>query len=73
MSKRFVIGLMLVLSGLGLLTPPVWMLCSPFLAYAVGASGSGLTAWLAAVLCGMTLLVFGVRRLIPARVLTRRT
>ena len=65
MSKRFVIGLMMMLSGLGLLTPPVWMLCSPFLSYAVESTGSGLTAWLAAVLSGMTLLVFGVRRLIP--------
>ena len=65
MSKRFAIGLVMTLSGLGLLTPPVWMLCSPFLSYAVGSSGSGLTAWFAAVLGGMILLVFGVRRLIP--------
>ena len=64
MSKRFAIGLVMMLSGLGLLAPPVWMLCSPFLSY-VGSTGSGLTAWLAAVLGGTTLLVFGVRRLIP--------
>ena len=68
MPKRFVIGLVMMLSGLGLLTPPVWMLCSPFLSYAVGTSSSGPGAWFAAVLGGMTLLVFGVRRLIPVRV-----
>jgi hypothetical protein len=68
MSKRFVIGLVMMLSGLGLLTPPLWMLFSPFLAYAVEATSTGLTAWLAAVLGGLTLLVFGVRRLIPARI-----
>lgn len=67
MSKQLVIGLLLTLGGLGLLTPPLWMLCSPFLAYAVEASGSGMTAWLAAMMAGMTLLVFGVRRLIPLR------
>jgi hypothetical protein len=65
MPTRFALGLVMMLTGLGLLTPPVWMLCSPFLSYAVESSGSGITAWLAAVLGGMTLLVFGVRRLIP--------
>ena len=67
MTKRLVVSLVLVASGLGLLTPPLWMLCSPFLAYAVGASSSGVTAWLAAMLAGVTLLVAGVRRLIPVR------
>jgi hypothetical protein len=67
MTKRLAIGLAMMLAGLGLLTPPVWMLCSPFLAYSVEASGSGMTAWLGATLAGMTLLVIGVRRLIPVR------
>ena len=72
MTKRLVIGLVLTLAGLGLLTPPIWMLCSPFLAYAVEASGSGMAAWLAATMAGMTLLVVGVRRLIPLRVVSRQ-
>ena len=67
MTKRLVIGLGMMMVGVGLLTPALWMLRSPFLAYEVGASGSGLTAWLAAMLIGMTLLVVGVRRLIPVR------
>lgn len=67
MPKRFVIGLVMMLSGLGLLTPPIWTLCSPLLSYAVAASSTGPGVWLAAVLGGMTLVVFGVRRLIPVR------
>jgi hypothetical protein len=73
MPKRFVIGLVMMLSGLGLLTPPLWMLCSPFLSHAIGFSSSALTAWVAATLGGMTLLVFGVRRLIPIRLVRSRS
>ena len=40
MPTRFALGLVMMLTGLGLLTPPVWMLCSPFLSYAVESSGS---------------------------------
>ena len=67
MPKRIVIGALMVLSGLGLLVPPVWMLCSPFLYYSMGASGSGMMTWLTAILGGTALLVFGVRRMIPVR------
>jgi hypothetical protein len=67
MTKRLVIALAMMAGGVGLLTPPLWTLRSPFLAYELGASGSGLMAWLAAMLVGMTLLVVGVRRLIPVR------
>ena len=62
MPKRMLIGALMVLSGLGLLTPPVWMLYSPFLFYSVGSSGSGMMTWVTAILGGTALLVFGVRR-----------
>jgi secreted trypsin-like serine protease len=67
MTKRLVIGLAAVLAGAGLLTPPLWMLCSPFLAYSVGTSVSGMAGWIAATMAGLTLLFAGVRRLIPVR------
>ena len=69
MQKRFFIGGVMVLAGLGLLTPPAWALCSPFLSYAIGFSGETIVAWLAATLGGTALLVSGFRRmLVPARI-----
>jgi hypothetical protein len=70
MRKRFLLGGLMVLAGLGLLTPPAWALCSPFLSYAVENSGETFSAWLAATLGGSALLLLGVRRIVtpaPAR------
>jgi hypothetical protein len=67
MPKRFLIGALMMLAGVGLLTPTVWLLCSPFLAYTVSGSGSGMMGWLTAALGGSALLASGLRRLIPAR------
>jgi hypothetical protein len=67
MQKRFLIGGLMVLAGLGLLTPPAWALCSPFLSHAIGFSGETLATWTAATLGGTALLFAGFRRmLVPA-------
>lgn len=69
MHKRFLIGGLMVLAGLGLLTPPAWALCSPFLSYAIGFSGATVATWVAATLGGTALLFAGVRRILaPVRV-----
>jgi hypothetical protein len=69
MPKRFLLGGLMVLAGLGLLTPPAWALCSPFLSFAIETSGETFGAWLAATLGGTALLFFGVRRIVtPVRV-----
>ena len=66
MPTRALIGALMILTGLGVLTPTVWMLFSPFLLHVAG--DGGLMTWLTAALGGSALLVFGVRRLIPATV-----
>ena len=67
MPKRVVIGVLMIFAGLGLLAPPAWTLCSPFLlALVSSSSGAGVT-WILIALTGMTLLVMGVRRMLPVR------
>jgi len=68
MQKRFFIGGLMVLAGLGLLTPrPGPVLTVPVLR--LGFSGETIVAWLAATLGGTALLVSGFRRmLVPARI-----
>ncbi len=68
MQKRFLIGGLMVLAGLGLLTPPAWALSSPYLFYAVGYGSPAIITWLFATLGGIALLYTGVRRiLVPQR------
>ncbi len=67
MRKRNLIGILMILAGVGLLLPPAWTLCSPFLLRLVGTnSGAGVT-WLLATTAGLALLVKGVRRMLPLR------
>ncbi len=67
MRKRNLIGILMILAGVGLLLPPAWTLCSPFLLRLVEAnSGAGVT-WLLATAGGLALLVRGVRRMLPVR------
>ena len=69
MQKRFLVGGLMVLAGLGLLTPPAWALCSPFLSYAIGFSGETVGAWFVATLGGTALLFAGFKRMLaPARI-----
>ena len=67
MPKRVLIGALMILIGLGLLLPPAWMLFSPFLLMLVGTSAGGGATWLLAAGGGLTLLVMGVRRMLPVR------
>jgi hypothetical protein len=67
MRKRVVIGVMMIFAGLGLLAPPAWTLCSPFLLALVGSSSGAGVTWLLATFGGMALLVMGVRRMLPLR------
>jgi hypothetical protein len=71
MQKRFLIGGLMVIAGLGLLTPPAWALFSPFLSYAIGFSGESVVAWLVATLGGTALLFAGVRRIAAPAHITR--
>ncbi len=67
MRKRTVIGAMMILAGVAMLLAPAWTLFSPFLLRLVEvSSGAGLT-WLLATLAGVSLLVLGVRRMLPLR------
>ena len=67
MPKRVVIGVLMIFGGLGLLAPPAWTLFSPFLLTLVAtSSGAGVT-WILIALTGMSLLVMGVRRMLPVR------
>ena len=68
MQKRTLIGLTMILAGMALLMPPAWTLCSPFLLMLVGSSSGAGVTWLLATLGGLTLLVMGVRRMLPVRV-----
>ncbi len=62
MQKRFLIGALMILSGLGLLTPPAWALFSPLLFSTFG--GVAVVTWLIATFCGATLLYGGARRML---------
>jgi hypothetical protein len=64
MAKRMLVGALMILAGLGLLTPPAWALFSPFLFEVFSSSGSAAVSWLAATLAGFALLFFGVRRVV---------
>ena len=67
MPKRVVIGVLMIFAGLGLMAPPAWTLFSPFLlALVASSSGAGVT-WILIALTGMSLLVMGVRRMLPVR------
>jgi len=68
MRKRNLIGLLMILAGLALLATPAWTLFSPFLLALVGSSSSAGATWLLATLGGLSLLVFGVRRMLPVKV-----
>jgi hypothetical protein len=67
MRKRILIGATMILAGFGLLLPTVWTLCSPFLLALVGSSSGAGVTWLVATLSGLSLLVLGVRRMLPVR------
>jgi hypothetical protein len=66
MAKRMLVGALMILAGVGLLTPPAWALFSPFLFEILSSSGSAGVSWLAATLAGFALLFLGVRRLVTA-------
>ncbi len=67
MRKRTLIGAIMILAGVAMLLPPAWTLFSPFLLRLVEvSSGAGIT-WLLATLGGLSLLVLGVRRMLPLR------
>lgn len=67
MRKRVLIGILMILAGAGLLLPPAWTLFSPFLLQLVGSSSGAGVTWLAATLGGLSLMVMGVRRMLPIR------
>ncbi len=67
MPKRIFIGVVMILAGSGLLLPPAWTLFSPFLLQLVASSSGAGVTWLLATLGGASLLVMGVRRMLPAR------
>ena len=62
MQKRFLIGALMILSGLGLLTPPAWALFSPLLFSTFG--GPAIMTWLIATFAGASLLYAGARRVL---------
>jgi predicted phage tail protein len=61
------IGVLMIVAGAGLLLPPAWTLCSPFLLQLVGSSSSAGVTWMVATLAGLSLMVMGVRRMLPVR------
>ncbi len=67
MPKRIVVGVLMILAGAGLLAPPAWTLFSPFLLQLVGSSSGAGVTWLLAAVGGTSLLVMGLRRMLPAR------
>jgi hypothetical protein len=71
MPKRIFIGVVMILAGAGLLLPPAWTLFSPFLLQLVASSSGAGVTWLLTTLGGCSLLVMGVRRMLPARAPSR--
>ncbi len=69
MRRRVVIGVVMIFAGLGLLAPPAWTLFSPFLMTLVATSRGAGAVWLLAAVSGSALLVMGVRRMLPVRML----
>ena len=68
MQKRILIGMLMIVAGAGLLLPMGWTLFSPFLlALVSSSSGAGVT-WILATLGGVSLMVMGVRRMLPVKV-----
>ncbi|HEY5412647.1 MAG TPA: hypothetical protein VIJ94_18155 [Caulobacteraceae bacterium] len=67
MPKRVFVGAVMVLAGAGLLAPSAWTLFSPFLLQLVGSSSGAGVTWLLATVGGLSLMVMGVRRMLPAR------
>ncbi len=67
MPKRFFVGSVMILAGAGLLAPPAWTLFSPFLFQLVASSSGAGVTWLLTTLGGMSLMVMGVRRMLPVR------
>ncbi len=67
MQKRTLMGLTMILAGMALLLPPAWTLFSPFLLMLVGSSSGAGVTWLLATFGGLTLMVMGVRRMLPVR------
>jgi hypothetical protein len=67
MRKRVLMGVVMMLTGAGLLLPTAWTLFSPFLLTVVGSSSAAGATWLAAALGGFALMVMGARRMLPAR------
>ncbi len=67
MRKRALIGVLMIVAGLGLLVPPAWTLFSPFLLALVGSSSGAGVTWILAAIGGSSLLVMGVRRMLPIR------
>ena len=62
MHKRFLVGVLMMIGGLGLLAPPAWALSSPLLLYALG--GPAILTSVIATLGGTALLYTGARRLL---------
>jgi hypothetical protein len=65
MPKRIVIGVLMILAGVALLAPTAWTLFSPFLLMLVGSSSGAGVTWLLATIGGLSLMVMGVRRMLP--------
>lgn len=65
MQKRFLVGALMILSGLGLLTPPAWALSSPLLFSTFGSPA--ILTWILATCGGASLLYAGARRMLVAR------
>jgi hypothetical protein len=65
MPKRIVIGVLMILAGVALLLPLAWTLSSPFLLQLVGSSSGAGVTWLLATIGGLSLMVMGVRRMLP--------
>ena len=65
MPKRIVIGVLMILAGVALLAPMAWTLFSPFLLMLVSSSSGAGVTWLLATIAGLSLMVMGVRRMLP--------
>lgn len=67
MTGRRLVGLLMIVAGLALLSPPAWTLFSPFLMRLVRSSSGAAVTWLLAALAGAALVVMGVRRMLARR------